>query len=131
MVDEMRSIDQLLAEADRIIEKKASTKVATNVVSSGDDVDKLASMLEADLGFSVTQEKVAAPKEIIDTPFEKIARSLAIAEALVNLNEMKKIAEFEAKAKAAGYSESKINEYIEKKASETISPLGKLLDILG
>lgn len=128
----MKNIDQLLAEADNIIEKRASSKTQVKVASvSSDEVDKLASMLDS-LDFVVPQEKVANKVEIItDTPFEKVARSLAITEALMNIEEFRKLAEFEDKARASGYTEAKISEYIEKKASETVSPLARLIDLLG
>ena len=115
----MARIDDLLREADLIIEKKASknTEVKPVNTTSEDEVTKLANiLLNTDSEtFGVNQntkvEKVAHEENLT----EKIAEALILAEVVCNLDKFNKIAEFEKQAQAAGYSQLEIDKFIVEK----------------
>lgn len=95
-----KSVSSLLAEAEELI----STKLASKRVSHDSSaVVKLAAEL---------REGAREPNLTV-----KIAEAIAIVDTLINLEELVKIAHLEEKAKAAGYTEDQVTEFIEKKAS--------------
>lgn len=108
-------LDQIIAEADAVIEKRAAKtqEPPAALPPADDDTVKLASFLEN------FEEKTAEPQT--ESPFqltltEKLASAVALVEALNNAEEFHKIAAFEEKAAAAGYTPEQISEYLEKKA---------------
>lgn len=141
-----KSIDQLLNEADTIIEKRASDDTQSQEeldLTSDDEVVKLASFLmEEDKEFAEqvtppksTHEKVASTQVSEDEVnmgtlepqsvyIEKIAESLAIVDTLINIQELAKAHEFEKRAKAAGYNDEQIEEYLQKQAKAAAKGVG-------
>jgi len=118
------SIDQLLNEADEILEKRASVVAPT--IDSEDDVIKLANFLMKEdeelkpRPTSNLQEKVANVSSMVDVTqamFEKIAESIAIVETLENIVTLTKEAEFTKKAKEAGHSDTDIENHLLKISS--------------
>lgn len=101
-----RSISDLISEADEILAIKTASEQKP---VAQDDIYKLASDLK----------KTAKQEESSDdlTVTEKIAHAVAIVDTLLNLAEMKKIADFEKKAQDAGYPEEKVSSFFEKRAS--------------
>jgi len=105
----MKSFENLIAEADEILEKRASNSPATELEQ--DDVYKIANDL--------MEVKSDAPETSIATLTEKIAHSLAIAEVFANLPLIRSMVQFEKKALDAGHDPEKVAEYLEKNAGNT------------
>ncbi len=106
-------LDELIAQADDVIEKRASKQEPpVTAASDHDEVIKLASFLE---NMEPTQE-ASEPSSFEMNFVEKLACSVAMVEALNNFEEFQKIAEFQEKALASGYSQDQVNEFLEKKA---------------
>jgi len=124
-----KRFDDLLLEADDIIEKRASAGNAPiEPVSSefNKEIDDFASMLEK--AAKDTREKPkdedepghnAGAQQDLVNPYEKIAHACAVLDTLDHLEHFVKLAQFEEQAKAAGHSEEKIAEFLEKKAAES------------
>jgi hypothetical protein len=115
-------IDDLLREADSIIEKKASkNEPKVPVASSSDEVTKIAELLlQADETMQEElNKKASAPVEVNANAENdlhvKIASALVITEVLNNVEKFEKIAQFEEKAKAAGHSQMEIDKFIVEK----------------
>lgn len=122
-------LEDLIREADSVIEKKAAKVASTPTVEPSDDVMKLAQMLLSDEEVKTAQTKTASTvKEA--TPFEKIAHAIAIVETLVNIEELQKLASFEEQAKSKGFSDAQVEEFIEKKAA-ALKPVHKYVTIPG
>jgi hypothetical protein len=115
-----KTLSELLAEADHIIEKRG--EAAKPVESGNDDIIKLASMLSMD---DEQTTVVTAPLEM--TLFEKVAHSMAIVETVARIGEFEKLAQFKEAAAEQGWSEAQIDEYLEKKATPSPSRFGKML----
>lgn len=122
-------LEDLIREADSVIEKKAAKAAPVVSTDSSDDITKLAEMLLSDDEVKPTQTKVAAPARE-ETPFEKIAHAIAIVETLVNIEELQKLASFEEQAKSKGFSDAQVEEFIEKKAA-ALKPVHKYVTIPG
>lgn len=108
-------LDQLLAEADSIIEKRASAKPTPNTAPAAaldEETVKLASYLE---NFGETGEPQAEPPFEM-TFSEKLASAVAIVEAINNYEEFCKVAQFREKALGSGYTEAQVDEFLEKRA---------------
>ena len=99
-----KSLDALLSEADAIIE----TKLAQVKPELKDDIFKLAEEL--------TSSGRVSNEEIALSLTEKIAHSIAVVDTLLNLETLSKMATFEDKAVASGYSEAQLSKFFEKKA---------------
>jgi hypothetical protein len=114
-------LDELLREADGIIEKKASKNAPKiPVASSTDEVTKIAELLiQADKDMQDQLKVASAPAEVKPTAEEdlhvKIASAFVITEVLNNVEKFEKIAQFEEKAKAAGHSQMEIDKFIVEK----------------
>ena len=101
----MRSIDDLIKEADEVIQRKTEqVKTAGEDRASG-DVNKLAAALQHE---SDTLDYTVA---------EKLASAIAISNVLLNLPTIQKLAAVEDRAKLAGVSEDKIASVLVKSAS--------------
>ena len=98
-----RSVGSMLAEAQEIMEKRASLKPEA---PKPELVHKLAAELR----------KVPESDDKVDLTV-KIAEVIAIVDTLLNMEEILKVAHFEGQAREAGYNEEQITDYIEKKAS--------------
>lgn len=109
-------LDDLIAQADAVIEKRASVtqEPPATDFSHDEDVVKLANFLMNDEVPS--QEKVAQASPFEMNFIEKLACSVAMVEALENVDEFMKVAQFKETALQSGYTEEQVNEYIEKKA---------------
>ena len=102
-----RSIGDLISEADEILAMKYGT---VKTAEPQDDIYKLASELK----------KVSSEDGLVDDNLsvtEKIAHAVALVDTLLNLEEMKKIADFEKKAQEAGFPEDKVASFFEKRAA--------------
>lgn len=105
-------IDTLIAEAERVIEKKAA-KVIQPTADSDQETVKLASFLE---NFQEAPVVNSQPAPFEMNFVEKLACSVAMIEALNNVEEFQKLAQFQESAKSQGYSDLQINAFLEKKA---------------
>ena len=105
----MRSFEHLIAEADEILEKRASGKEASEL--GQDEVYKIAN----DLMEVKTEDSETS---IVDLT-EKIAHSLAIAEVFANLPLIRSMIQFEKQALDSGHNPEKIADYLEKNAERT------------
>lgn len=128
-----KTIDQLLREADDIIERRASEKtasVSSSATTEDDDsVEKLASAL---LSPAHQPEQVTAQESAIQTPFEKIAQAIVLVETLMNLDELAKVHQFEKMAHEKGFSEEQISQYMDKiAAGMDYKRLAPMIPILG
>ena len=108
-----RTIDQLLAEADDIIEKRASVSKKDLTEEVSDDILKLAQQLSS----TDVEEADDGDDSNVKTLLEKVAHAMAITEVFANLPYLKKAAEFEKQASEKGYDKEKIQGYLEKAAS--------------
>lgn len=104
----MRSFEHLIAEADEILEKRASDKAASEY--GQDEVYKIANDL--------MEVKTEASETSVATLTEKIAHSLAIAEVFANLPLIRSMIQFEKKALDSGYAPEDIADYLEKNAGK-------------
>jgi hypothetical protein len=103
-----KSVSTLLNEAGKLLEKTAA---AEKTKASTDDVIKIAQQLRE----GTKQEHLDGLSD--ESLAVKIAHAFAIVDTVINLEELIKVAHFDAQAREAGYSEEKVAEYIEKKAS--------------
>ena len=111
----MRNIDQLMAEADQIIEKNME-KSASQKTASDDDIFKLAAQVRG-------QPAQPEGESNVVTLTEKTAEAVAIVNTLLNLEELTKIAQFQKMAQEQGYNSEQISGVLEKRA-------GKMRNIL-
>jgi len=105
-----KTISQILAEADEIIEKRAATKTVEDEIS--EDVMKIAEQLQ---NFSAEEDNSEDP---LGTSVEKIAHALAVVEVFANLPYIQKAAAFSDMAEEAGYESDRIIACLEKAASK-------------
>lgn len=109
-----RTLDQILNEADDIISGRSAAQEKTaSPAPSGDEIENLAKYLESEVH---AQTKVAS-SDVEMTAFEKVAYSMAIVDTMTTLEKLTKVAAFEEKARAQGYSEAQIGEFLEKQAA--------------
>jgi len=101
------NLDDLLRDADECIEKTAKPVAP---ISNDDDIMKLASMLMAD-----EVKPVVASEKLVETPFEKVARAVAIIETVLSLKDLEKISQLEKVATANGYTEEQITKFLSEK----------------
>lgn len=108
-------LDQIIAEADAVIEKRAAKTQVTPAVlpPPDDDTVKLASFLE-NFEEPKIENQNTSPFQM--TFGEKLASAVAMVEAINNMEEFQKIAAFEAKAVEAGYTQEQVEQFLEKKA---------------
>ena len=106
------SLDQLLSEADELIEKNASQRPSIE----DEDIFKLAEKIQEE------------DQPLVETPFEKIAHAVAIIETVQAINKIKELESFEKTAKENGYSEQEIDKYL---SDKDLLPLHKTLVIPG
>lgn len=128
-----KTIDQLLNEADEILEKRASDADASqektasqNRSDEDEDIFKLAEDLRNAQQKTASDEEQPSP-ELNMNLSEKIAHSMAIVDTIVNLPLLSQLSEFEKKAQEKGYSEEQIAEYSEKIASGKVKTIATLL----
>jgi hypothetical protein len=108
----MPTVNDILADFDRLTEKRAAAAPRRDPAEQADDVVKLAERLVRN-----DQVKVAAPSRDEGSLIAKLASSLALTDTLLNLGTLSKIAEVEERARAAGASDATIDQFFEKNAS--------------
>lgn len=119
-----KSIDELIREADVIIEKRASKKSEVDtVLPADDDVVKLAALLVEDVMPATSEPKIE------ETLVEKVAHAIALVETLSSLNQIQKIMQFEKTAKEAGHTDEQIDAFLEKNAA--LKPVHKYVTLPG
>lgn len=113
----VKPLKQLFAEADSFIGESHS-KTASSAAFPSDSVSELAEQL-INAG---AVEKVAGTSTEAkpDASYEKIAMAVNRAEALKQIEQFEKYAQFFEKAEAAGYSEAQISEAVEKLAAKEL-----------
>jgi len=116
----MRSINDLIRDADQIFEKRAAASGKKTEGSYTDtDIFKLAEEIrkspERPSEKLAEQDLVEADVDIMSLR-EKIAHSVAIVDTLLNFDQLQKIASLETAAREKGFSDSQISEYLEKNA---------------
>lgn len=107
-------LDQIIAEADQIIEKRASAPAKEQPVSNDGEVSHLANFLENFEGEKTAQVREEAPFQL--TFVEKMASAIAIVEAVNNFEQFQKLAQFQEHALKNGYTQEQVDEFLEKKA---------------
>lgn len=90
-----RSLANILAEADEVIEKIASESNASPAASEDDDLFKLAQEVRDSAPAPMVAEPVAPVQEFEMTPLEKIAEAIAIVETAVSANELHGLSKLE------------------------------------
>ena len=105
----MKSFEHLIAEADEILEKRASSNKASEF--GQDEVYKIANDL--------MEVETKSPDTSVATLTEKIAHSLAIAEVFANLPLIRSMIQFEKQALDSGHDPEKIADYLEKNGGKT------------
>ena len=120
----MRSLNDMIRDADEIFEKRASkqenTKSTKSSGYSDDEIFKLAEELKSPSRTSAAREKLAehdGETKIAFTLREQIAHSAAIIDTLLNLEQLEKFAALESAAKEKGFSDAQIQSFFEKNAS--------------
>jgi hypothetical protein len=129
-----QTLEQLLAEADLLVETRAGGHSKTAAAQrakpefADDDIFKLAEQIRTPLGTA----KVAAPDladpagdDALETLSEKVAWATAINDTLANLPLLVKMAQFEEKARAAGHSDEAIQAQFDKTAGAQKSNLAR------
>jgi hypothetical protein len=112
----MKTIDELVADADQLMMTKAAAARAGTAAKpqASSDVQKLAAQILNPPARPAGVEKVAAPGHGLT--FDMVL-SLARAETMINLPTFRKMAAVADKAREAGHSEEKIAQFFEKNAS--------------
>jgi tellurite resistance protein len=111
----VKPLSQLLAEADRFIKPDRLAKTASQAAPLHDEVTELADQL-------MTAEAVAAPAASeIDPGVEKLAMAMNRAEAALQVATLKKIAQFEQRALAEGFTQNQIDEVVENIAAKHLA----------
>ncbi|MCJ7520614.1 MAG: hypothetical protein MUP21_00080 [Dehalococcoidia bacterium] len=120
----MRSINDMIRDADEIFEKRASkqenTKSTKSSGYSDEDIFKLAEELRGPTKAPVVRDKVAnddGETKLAFTLREQIVHSAAIIDTLLNLEQLVKCAALESAAREKGFSEEQIQSFFEKNAS--------------
>jgi hypothetical protein len=127
-----KTIDQLLREADDIIERRSQEKIASAVVASDEEPDSVEKLASALLSPVSAQPAAVQQESAVQTPFEKIAQAVLLVETLMNAEELAKLYQFEKAAEAKGFSEDQIADYMEKAAANiNYKRLMPLIPILG
>jgi hypothetical protein len=116
----MQSLSALLGEADVLIQSKVASgmsKTASACPETDDDIFKLADMVRHPAQEAI--KEAAAPTDDEEfTLTEKIAHAAALIDVWNNLPTILRIDEFEKAAKARGYTDDQITDYIEKNAAQ-------------
>jgi hypothetical protein len=107
-----RSIDDILNEADALINSRSQEKVAAAAPVLDDDVTSLARLLSMDAPATV---KTAQPEIFEMNLNEKVAHALAITDTLTHIEELMKIASFEEAARERGIPQDQIDKFISEK----------------
>lgn len=118
-----RRLDDLLNEADELIEKKAA-KSQSPVTSSeveDDEVEKLASALLAEEDVNLMSAQKRAPRGDEDWNLEeKVAHAVAIVSVLSQVEELRKLGDFEKTASSKGFSQEEIDQFMGEKTAAAI-----------
>lgn len=114
----MPTVNDLIAEFDKVFEKKAAVRIPTE---DADAVVKLAERL-------VRNDRVKVAQSDDTSLIAEIAKSIAITDTLLNLGTLTKIAEVEDRARAAGHNDVQIEQFFEKNAS--IFPMVSVLQLM-
>lgn len=116
----VRPLSEMIKDADNIIfgrqssQEKTAGKKTTDI--GDDDVFKLAEQIRKPVEVP-TEKKANEEGEFQFDLREKVAHAIALVDTLVNMPTLMKVAEFEANAKAAGFTDAQIAEQLEKTAS--------------
>lgn len=107
------NIDQLMSDADSIIEKVASRQSQSKTVEDSEIDSLLREFTKVASQESVVDEEASKVRTLI----EKVAYARAIDFTIQAMPTLQKIAQFEKTAKAKGYSDEQIQQYFEKSAA--------------
>lgn len=116
----IKSINDILKEADAVIEKTASVKTASKIIDSDDDITSLALELEK-AGLSVGLEKQAAAQSDDETAFEKVAHAIAILEAVDSINNEEKLSKVAQAALEKGFTTEQVEAFVQEKRAEYVA----------
>lgn len=114
-----RRLEDLLNDADELIEKKASkTKKADTVsIAEDDEVTKLAHELLAE---DSVEEKPQAPAAAPWSFEEKVAHAVAVVGILSQIEELEKIGQFEKVASEKGFNQEQLDHFLGEKAAAAV-----------
>lgn len=117
----VRPLSEIIKDADDIIFGRQGahekTAGAAEADLTEDDVFKLAEQIRKGPEPLQVEKKANKVEEIDLTLREKVAHAIALVDTLLNLPTLIKVAEFEDKARAEGYSDAEIAQQLEKTAS--------------
>lgn len=120
-----RRLDDLLNEADQLIEKKAAKAQAPATSPSkeeDDEVEKLANALLAEENVDTMSAQKRAPKGDEDWNLEeKVAHAISIVSVLSQIEELRKLGDFEKTASSKGFSQEEIDQFMGEKAAAAIT----------
>lgn len=129
------NIEQLFSQADEIIDAKGGQeKTAATIPAGEDSVIKMANALIAreDSVESVDMQPEVDKGDGYDKSLiQKVAESIAIADALSNFETFRKISILEKSASDRGIPQEEIDKYISKKLAGLKSSLAKSLTLPG
>lgn len=106
-----KSIGQLLAEADEMIEKNAAAASVGSEKTAGVEEESVEALADRLLKMGGQEAKEQDPNLLA-----KVAHAVAVVDTLMNLPTLAKVAELEDKAREAGHSDEAISAYFEKNA---------------
>lgn len=108
-------LDDLLNEADKIIEKHASaeTSVQNDILSDNEKLAELLLANDEELSEQINIKVAAKETPVVETAIEKVAHALAIIETVQNLANAEKIDTFVKAAMANGHTEEQIEKFLE------------------
>lgn len=116
----VRPLSELIQDADDIIfgRKTAEEKTAASADTeiADDDIFKLAEMIRKVPEPETTEKSASEDDQLVFTMREKVAHAVALIDTLLNLPTIAKVAAFEEKARAAGYTDEQIASQLEKTA---------------
>lgn len=118
-----RRLDDLLNEADALIEKKAAKAQAPASSSAEEDeVEKLANALLAEENLETMSAQKRAPTKGTDEweLGEKIAHAISIVSVLSQIEEIQKLGQFEKTAAEKGFSQDEIDHFMGEKVAAAI-----------
>ena len=104
----MRTFEQILQDADRIIEKRAQEAIPPPAPIEDDEIFKLASQVRT------CKSELPAPFEFTES--EKLAHSLAVLETIFSAKDLTNLVKFEKEARSRGMSDEAIQAFFDKVA---------------
>lgn len=112
-----RALSDIIRDTDEILTRRSAgaEKSASEEALGDEDIFKLAEQIKRPPE-APAAVKQAEDKDVDFTLREKVAHAIALVDTLFNLPTLTKVAEFEDRARAGGYSDAEISAQLEKTA---------------